>query len=70
MENLLNRLQGFFSGENIKALSVKVYEWFEITLSTLFGKIPYEPIKDLFINPWFWFILIFIVILIIILRRR
>ena len=70
MENLLNKLQDFFNGENIKALSVKVYEWFEITLRTLFGKIPYDPIKDLFINPWFWFILIFMVILIVVLRRR
>jgi len=48
----------------------KIYAWLEITLDTLFGKIPYHPIRDLLINPWFWFIIIFLLILAIIFRRR
>jgi len=48
----------------------KIYEWLEVTLKTLFSKIPYHPIRDLLINPWFWFIIIFLLILALIFRRR
>lgn len=70
MENLVEGLKKFFSYENISFLWGKIYEWLEITLKTLFGKIPYHPIRDLLMNPWFWFILIFLLILALIFRRR
>lgn len=70
MEKVAESLKNFFSYENINYLWTKVYEWLEITLKTLFGKIPYDPIRDLLINPWFWFILLFLLILALIFRRR
>ena len=70
MENLIGNLKNFFSSENISSLWGKIYEWLEVTLKTLFGNIPYHPIRDLLINPWFWFIIIFLLILALIFRRR
>jgi len=70
METFLDRVHDFFEVENLSHLWIKIYEWFELTLKTLFGKIPYLPIRNLFINPWFWFILAFIIILALIFRRR
>jgi hypothetical protein len=70
MENLLGNLKNFFSSENISFLGGKIYEWLEVTLKTLFGKIPYHPIRDLLVNPWFWFIIIFLLILALIFKRR
>ena len=70
MDSILERFQEFFKLENFRHLWIKSYEWFELTLITLFGRIPYEPIKNLFINPWFWFIIIFIIILAIFFRKR
>ncbi len=70
MEIFIQHLQEFFSAENLKFLWMRVYEWFEITLKTLFGQIPYTPIRDLLINPWFWVIIVLIIVLILIFRRR
>ena len=70
MENLLGNLKNFFSSENIRFLWDKIYEWLVVTLKTLFGNISYHPIRDLLINPWFWFIIIFLLILALIFRRR
>jgi hypothetical protein len=70
MDIFLNRIRDFFNAENIRHLWGRVYEWFEITLKTIFGRIPYEPVRDLLINPWFWFIILFIIILYLIFRRR
>jgi hypothetical protein len=70
MEIFLQRLQEFFSAENMRFLWTRIYGWFELTLKTLFGKIPYSPIRDLLTNPWFWVIIVFIIILILIFRRR
>ena len=70
MESFFEKAQGFFNLENIKHLWSRLYEWFEITLVTLFGKIPFTPVRDLFVNPWFWFIIIFIIIVFSIFRRR
>jgi hypothetical protein len=70
MENLIGILKNFFSSKNIGFLWGNIYEWLEITLKTLFGDISYHPIRDLLINPWFWFIIIFLLILAIIFRRR
>jgi len=70
MEHLIGNLKNFFSSENIGFLWGKIYEWLELTLKTLFGNISYRPIRDLLINPWFWFIIIFLLILTLIFRRR
>ena len=70
MESFTQRLENFFKGDGITTLWDRIYEWFEITLRTLFGRIPYEPIKDLFINPWFWLIVVFLIVLLLVLRRR
>ncbi len=67
---IIEKITSFFSGENLLHLWNKSYEWFDLTLKTIFGKIPYLPIRDLLINPWFWFILAFIFILALIFRRR
>jgi hypothetical protein len=70
MNTLLQRAQVFFSPENFKELWLKIYSWFETALKTFFGKVPYPPIRDLFLNPWFWIIIVFIIILFISFRRR
>ncbi|MBM3700493.1 MAG: hypothetical protein FJW68_06240 [Actinobacteria bacterium] len=70
METFLNRVHDFFKIENLSHFWLKIYEWFELTLITLFGKIPYLPIRNLFINPWFWFMLAFVIIIILIFKRR
>jgi FtsH-binding integral membrane protein len=70
MNVFLENAKEFFSAENFKFLLLKIYEWFEITLKTLFGKIPYAPIRELFTNPWFWIIIVAILILCLIFRRR
>jgi hypothetical protein len=70
MEIFWDRVKTFFNGENLRHLIIRSYEWFELTLKTIFGKIPYLPVRDLFMNPWFWFIIIFIFMLILLFRRR
>jgi hypothetical protein len=70
MDVFVQRAQGFFNSENFKELWLKIYGWFEATLKTFFEKLPYPPIRDLFMNPWFWIILVFIMILILAFRRR
>ncbi|MBM3707865.1 MAG: hypothetical protein FJW69_05945 [Actinobacteria bacterium] len=70
MDVFIENAREFFSAENLKFIWVKIYEWFEITLRTLFGKIPYPPIRELLTNPWFWIVIVFMIILILIFRRR
>lgn len=70
MEVFIEEFKAFFNSENIKHIWEKSYEWFDLTLKTIFGRIPYDPIRDLFINPWFWFILFFIIITALIFRRK
>jgi hypothetical protein len=70
MNIFLQRAQVFFSPENFKELWLKIYSWFETALKTFFGKVPYPPIRDLLLNPWFWIIIVFIIILFISFRRR
>ncbi len=62
--------KNFFTLENSKALLLKFYEWFQDFLIKVFGKIQYEPIRDLLSNPWFWIILIVLFIIGRIFRRR
>jgi len=70
MSSVFERLKNIFEWENIKILSLKIYEWSETALETIFGRISYEPIKELLTNPWFWIILIILLILGLIFRRR
>ncbi len=66
----MQKAQEFFSAGNFKDLWLKIYSWFEATLKTFFGKVPYPPIRDLFMNPWFWIIIVFIIILVLAFRRK
>lgn len=70
MAGILERLKSFFEWENISGLFIKFYEWSEVALDTIFGKISYEPIRDLLTNPWFWIIIIVLLLLGLIFRRR
>ena len=70
MEIFVQRAQEFFNAENFREFWLKIYGWFEVALKTFFGKVPYPPIRDLFMNPWFWIIIVFIIILAIAFRRR
>ena len=63
-------IKDFFTKENLASLFWRFYAWLENILDTAFGGIGYEPLRDLFINPWFWIILIVLLILGIIFRRR
>jgi hypothetical protein len=63
-------LKNFFNAENFKFIWAKIYDWLGITLQTIFGKIPYTPIRDLLTNQWFWIILLGLLLLGIIFRRR
>ncbi len=60
----------FFSGENIKRLFDNLYVWLESLLTSWFGNIQYEPIKDLLTNPYFWLIIIVLLLAGFILRRK
>jgi hypothetical protein len=70
MDVFIQRTQEFFSAANFKELWLKIYGWSEASLKTFFGKVPYPPIRDLFMNPWFWIIIVLIIILILAFRRR
>ena len=70
MDTFVQRAQEFFNAGNFRELWLKIYGWFEAALKTFFGKVPYPPIRDLFINPWFWIIIVFMIILILAFRRR
>ena len=66
----MEQVKSLFNLENIKELSIKIYDWMQIALDTLFGNISYHPIRDLLSNPWFWIILLFLLVLGLIFRRR
>ena len=70
MDTIGEYFKNFFSLENFKFIWIKIYDWLAITLKTLFGKIPYIPIRDLLTNPWFWIIIVVLLLLGIIFRRR
>ena len=63
-------IKGFFTKDNFAGLFERFYGWLENILDTVFGGMVYGPLRDLFINPWFWIILIALFILGIIFRRR
>lgn len=70
MSEIFEKLRGFFEWENLKNLLEKIYGWSEIALETIFGRINYEPIRELLTNPWFWLIIIILILLGLIFRRR
>ena len=63
-------IKGFFTKDNFTRLFERLYAWLENILDTVFGGMSYEPLRDLFVNPWFWIILLVLLILGIVFRRR
>ena len=66
----MESIKGFFSKDNFTRLFDRLYAWLENNLETVFGGMGYEPLRDLFVNPWFWIILLVLLILGIVFRRR
>ncbi|MDD3519703.1 MAG: hypothetical protein PHU65_00515 [Actinomycetota bacterium] len=66
----METVKNFFTSENFKNFWINFYSGFENVLNVIFGKIKYEPIRDLFSNPWFWIIIVLLILLSIIFRRR
>ncbi len=66
----MEQVKSLFNLETIKELSIKIYDWAQTALDTLFGNISYHPIRDLLTNPWFWIILAFLLVLGILFKRR
>ena len=66
----MESIKGFFTKDNFAQLFERLYAWLENILDTVFGGMGYEPLRDLFVNPWFWLILLVILILGIVFRRR
>jgi len=66
----MEAIKDFFTSENTKSFFLNIYEWLENILTKAFGKIGYEPIRDLLSNPWFWIIIVALFLLSIIFRRR
>lgn len=63
-------IRNFFTLENIRSLFVTIYNWMEGLLTKIFGKLGYDPLRDLFSNPWFWIIILTLFLLSLIFRRR
>lgn len=66
----METLKNFFTAENLESFFSNIYNWLENNLAIVFGKIPYEPIRNLLVNPWFWIIIIVLFLLSLIFRRR
>ncbi|MGM0366692.1 MAG: hypothetical protein ACQEP5_09190 [Actinomycetota bacterium] len=66
----MEALKDFFSEENIKELFDNFYQWLESLLNDWFGRIEYEPMKDLLTNPLFWLIIIVLLFFGFVFRRR
>jgi hypothetical protein len=66
----MEAIKNFFTSEKFKISWNNFYNWFEKFLDFVFGKIKYEPIKELLTNPWFWIILLALFLLSLIFRRR
>ena len=66
----MESIKNFFALENINSLFMTVYTWAEDLLTKIFGKLGYEPLRNLFTNPWFWIIILALFLLSIIFRRR
>ncbi len=66
----METIKNFFTSENFKNFWINFYSGFESVLDFIFGKIKYEPIRELLSNPWFWIIILVIFLLSLIFRRR
>ncbi len=66
----MEALKNFFTSENLKSFFTTIYSWMEDLLTKAFGRIGYEPIRNLFTNPWFWIIILALFLLGLIFRRR
>ena len=66
----MEAIKNFFTLENLHSLFVTIYTWLEDLLTKIFGKLGYEPLRNLFTNPWFWIIILALFLLSIIFRRR
>jgi hypothetical protein len=66
----METLRDFFTLENLHSLFVNAYNWIEGLLTRIFGKMGYEPLRNLFTNPWFWIIILALFLLSLIFRRR
>ncbi len=63
-------IKNFFTKDNISSLFEQFYKWLEGLLANVFGNFTYEPLRDLFVNPWFWIIILALIILGLIFRKR
>ncbi len=63
-------IKNFFTKDNISSLFGQFYKWLEGLLVDVFGNFSYDPLRDLFINPWFWIIILTLIVLGLIFRKR
>ena len=63
-------IKNLFTREKILSFFDLVYSWLENLALRIFGDLPYEPLRNLLVNPWFWIILIALFFLGLIFRRR
>jgi hypothetical protein len=66
----MEAIKGFFTRDNLIALWDQFYRWLEGLLEDVFGNFSYEPLRVLFINPYFWLIILALLVLGLIFRRR
>lgn len=66
----MEAIKNFFTLENMRSLFEITYTWLEDLLTRVFGSLGYEPLRNLFTNPWFWIIIVALFLLSIIFRRR
>ncbi len=66
----MEAIRSFFTGDNFLALWDQFYRWLGGLLEEVFGNFSYEPLKVLFINPYFWLIILALLFLGLIFRRR
>jgi hypothetical protein len=66
----METIKKFFTSESFKNFWVNFYKGFENVLDFIFGKIKYDPLRELLANPWFWIIIVFFILLSLIFRRR
>jgi hypothetical protein len=66
----MEAIRSFFTGENVLALWDQFYRWLGGLLENVFANFTYEPLKVLFINPYFWLIVLALLLLWLIFLRR
>lgn len=66
----MEAIRGFFTRDNLLALWEQFYRWLEKLLEDVFGNFTYEPLRVLFVNPYFWLIILALLVLGLVFRRR